>query len=470
MSKKQSHQTKSDGTKPIDQARLEIDRKHLRIEEEKTRLERRLFYKHFGSILAAFVSFGALVVSMGQVYTNKHLGDQQTQLLRDHQQKEFQTQQDQITLTRSLRDMEQETRATDNSLKLAQFLVDNQTELLSSDDTRRKRMESILFAAFDARVIVPVLERLKGIQFSMPTQNRLESLLDKAKELKIQANDTQARNEVLQPSNRSPTLPVEISSENKRAVTVVDETTPRVALVIGNASYEQSPLRNAVNDARGMARTLADLHFEVTYNENVSQKDLRRAIQAFGAKLREKKGVGLFYYAGHGIQVSGTNYLVPVDAKLQNGADVEYEAVNAGFVIAQMDSADNPMNIVILDACRTNSFGGITRSLSQPVKGLAEMSAPVGTLIAYATSPGSVAFDGDEQYGLYTQELLKNMRSPGLSIEEMFKKVRISVRSKSLDKQIPWESSSLVNEFYFVHKNKTTAPQLSSEAADQPTR
>jgi uncharacterized caspase-like protein len=178
---------------------------------------------------------------------------------------------------------------------------------------------------------------------------------------------------------------------------------------------------------------------------------MRRTIQAFGEKLREKRGVGLFYYAGHGVQVNGTNYLLPIDVKIQSSADIEYEGVNAGFVVAQMESAENPMNIIILDACRNNSFGSNTRSLRSSEDGLAQMIAPVGTLIAYSTAPGSVAFDGDQKNGLYTQELLRNMRIPGLSLEQVFKRVRISVRSKSRGRQIPWESSSLVGEFYLVN-------------------
>jgi hypothetical protein len=451
MGKTKPQSTPSSEPHSLDQARLEIDRDRLRIEEEKVRLERKLINRHFGAIIAALVSIGALVVSVGQIYMNKHLGDQQARIVQENQQRNLQSQQDQIALTRSLKDIELESRATDNSLKLAQFLVDNQSELLSVEESRRKRMESILFAAFEPRVIIPVLERLKGVQFSAPTQGRLENLLNRAKELKVQSPDLQARNESLSRSEGSSTGRVENSTETTLPIATVDETTPRVALVIGNASYESSALRNSVNDARDIAETLRELHFDVTYTENTTQKEMRRTIQAFGEKLREKRGVGLFYYAGHGVQVNGTNYLLPIDVKIQSSADIEYEGVNAGFVVAQMESAENPMNIIILDACRNNSFGSNTRSLRSSEDGLAQMIAPVGTLIAYSTAPGSVAFDGDQKNGLYTQELLRNMRIPGLSLEQVFKRVRISVRSKSRGRQIPWESSSLVGEFYLVN-------------------
>jgi hypothetical protein len=224
-----------------------------------------------------------------------------------------------------------------------------------------------------------------------------------------------------------------------------DSKESRVALVIGNSAYRDAPLRNPVNDARDTAQTLRDLGFDVIYEENLSQNDMKRSIRAFGDKIRDG-GVGLFYYSGHGAQVSGINYLVPVGATITNEPEIEYEAVDAGLVLAQMESAKNRLNIVILDACRNNPFA---RAFRSPKSGLASIDAPAGTLIAYATAPGSVASDGDKRNGLYTQELLKAMRVPGLKIEDVFKQVRIAVQSKSANKQLPWESSSLVGDFYF---------------------
>ncbi|HVF58143.1 MAG TPA: caspase domain-containing protein [Pyrinomonadaceae bacterium] len=220
----------------------------------------------------------------------------------------------------------------------------------------------------------------------------------------------------------------------------------RVALVIGNSSYEISPLKNPVNDARDMAQALRELGFEVIYRENLNQNDMKRAIRTFGEKLRGG-GTGLFYYAGHGVQVKGINYLVPVGVRIESEEEIEYECVDAGFVLAQMESANNSMNIVILDACRNNPF---VRSFRSASRGLAQMDAPGGTLIAYSTAPGSVARDGAARNGLYTQELLKFMRTPNLGIEEMFKRVRIAVRTVTQGKQIPWESSSLIGDFYFA--------------------
>lgn len=219
----------------------------------------------------------------------------------------------------------------------------------------------------------------------------------------------------------------------------------RVALVIGNSAYTTAPLKNPVHDASDMAQALRELGFDVVYKENLNQPDMKRAIRALGEKLRSG-AVGLFYYAGHGVQVRGENYLVPVDAKIESEEEVEYEGIHAGFVLAQMESARNPMNIVILDACRNNPFA---RSFRSAARGLASMNAPSGTLIAYATAPGAVASDGQARNGLYTQELLKVMRTPGLGIEEVFKRVRIAVRDVTQGQQTPWESSSLVGDFSF---------------------
>lgn len=238
----------------------------------------------------------------------------------------------------------------------------------------------------------------------------------------------------------------------QRGLRVTDASSERrVALVIGNSAYETAPLKNTVNDATDMAQALRELGFDVIYRENLNQNDMKRAMREFGSKLRNG-GIGLFYYAGHGVAVKGVNYLIPVGAKVDSEEEVEYEAVDAGFVLAQMESAANSLNIVILDACRNNPFARSFRSAS---RGLAQMDAPSGTLIAYATAPGSVASDGTERNGLYTQELLKNMRTQGVGIEEVLKRVRISVRNMTQGKQTPWESSSLTGDFYFNPANAT---------------
>ncbi|MGC8491702.1 MAG: SUMF1/EgtB/PvdO family nonheme iron enzyme [Syntrophobacteraceae bacterium] len=247
------------------------------------------------------------------------------------------------------------------------------------------------------------------------------------------------------PAAANPRPPVPVTQPPPQALPVQPER--RTALVIGNASYGSGALRNPVNDAAAMARTLGALSFDVTLRENLDQKQMLRAIDAFGEKLRRGGGVGLFYFAGHGVQLNGHNYLIPVDASIQNESQVQYQAVDMGEVLSQMAWAKNRMNIVIMDACRDNPFAQSFRSLSL---GLAQVVAPAGTIIAYSTAPGSVANDGTGDHGVYTGALIKTMVQPGLQIEDVFKRVRLAVSEETDGKQVPWESSSLIGNFYFV--------------------
>jgi len=179
-------------------------------------------------------------------------------------------------------------------------------------------------------------------------------------------------------------------------------------------------------------------------------------MNAFGRKLAQVD-VGLFYYAGHGIQVKGHNYLIPTDAVLETEGDVEFEAIDLGRVLSKMEDSHCPLNIVILDACRDNPFARSFRSAS---KGLALVDAPRGTLLAFSTAPGSVAADGKGSNGIYTKHLLANIERPDLSIEEVFKQVRIGVVNDTDGKQTPWESSSLMGSFHFQPNSEEaqTAP------------
>lgn len=220
----------------------------------------------------------------------------------------------------------------------------------------------------------------------------------------------------------------------------------RVALVIGNSTYLTGPLRNTVNDARAMALALESAGFEVILKENITnQNEMKKAVREFGLRLKTD-GTALFYYSGHGMQMEGFNYLIPTQAVLNIQQEVEYEALDVGLVLAYMESAKSEVNIVILDACRNNPFARTFRDTKQ---GLSSMVAPTGTLVAYSTSPGSVASDGNEDYGLYTKSLLGHMQRPGLKVEDVFKSVRAEVLDKSQGNQTPWESSSLLGDFYF---------------------
>lgn len=219
----------------------------------------------------------------------------------------------------------------------------------------------------------------------------------------------------------------------------------RLALVVGNGAYTNAPaLKNPPNDARDMADALSRLGFTVEHGVDLNQRQMKSMIREFGQKLKGG-GQGLFYYAGHGVQLKGKNYLIPVDADIQSETDVEDQGVDANLVLGFMDEAGNGLNIVILDACRNNPFARSFRSASS---GLAQVDAPTGTLIAYATAPGRVARDGAGRNGAYTAELLRQMQVPGLSVEELLKRVRVNLKQQTKDEQVPWESSSLVGDFY----------------------
>ena len=231
------------------------------------------------------------------------------------------------------------------------------------------------------------------------------------------------------------------------AGTALAATEPRkVALVIGNSTYREAPLKNPQNDARAMAAALKERGFEVILRQNASKTDMERAVADFGEKL-EEGATGLFYYAGHGMQVNGRNFLIPVDAQITSEQRVRLETLDVDVVLDQMQAAKSKVSLVILDACRNNPFERRFRSTGG---GLAQINAPEGTLISYATAPGKVAADGEGENSLFTEELLRAVKQPGLKVEEVFKAVRIGVTRRSNGAQTPWEASSLVGDFYFV--------------------
>lgn len=223
----------------------------------------------------------------------------------------------------------------------------------------------------------------------------------------------------------------------------------RLALIIGNADYMYvSKLSNPVNDAKTMRSGLKNLGFDVIISENANLRTMKETIDAFGQKL-QKYDVGLFFYSGHGVQVNGENYLIPIDANIKNENDVEYDGVKAERVLGRMEDARNKTNIMILDACRENPF---ERSWTKSFigKGLAAMTAPTGSLVAYATAPGQVAYDDSRQKNSpYTFALLHYLSASNTSILEMFQQVRTMVIQNTNNKQIPWESTSLTGNFYF---------------------
>lgn len=238
----------------------------------------------------------------------------------------------------------------------------------------------------------------------------------------------------------------------------------RTALVIGNSAYENGSLNNPVNDATDVAEAIKRLGFEVILKKNIGHRDMEEAVEDFGIRLRSG-GVGLFYYAGHGIQINGVNYLIPIGARIGKESDVKFEAVDASRILDEMGYANNGLNIVILDACRDNPFA---RSFRSSNRGLAVISsAPEGTFISYATGPGQVARDGDKRNSPYTAALLKFMNVPGLPIEQVFKNVRISLEGL---RQTPWELSSLKGEFYFSAGAQQSQPDRQAIADSVASR
>ncbi len=242
----------------------------------------------------------------------------------------------------------------------------------------------------------------------------------------------------------------------------------RVALVIGNSNYKLiSPLANPKNDAELMSATLSDVGFDVVSAIDVDYQGMRRAVRKFGRTLRRagKDAVGLLYFAGHGVQARGTNYLIPLGANIEDAADLELEALSASNILSQMESAGNRLNLVVLDACRNNPFKGGLRGAG---RGLARINAASGSLVAFAAAPGQVASDRKGANSPYTTELVKAMRQPGLAVEQVFKQVRVGVEGQTGGAQTPWEESSLRGDFYFVPKEST--PVAAQESPKQSDR
>jgi hypothetical protein len=240
----------------------------------------------------------------------------------------------------------------------------------------------------------------------------------------------------------------------------------RVALLIGNGNYLNGSLANPENDARAMAEVLRKVGFKVFEYENLTRRQMESAIDEFGLGLK-KNDIALFFYAGHGIQSKGYNYLIPVDASLKSEALVDFECVRADRILALFEESGTQVNIMLLDACRNNPFErSWTRAASG--KGLATMDAPTGTLIGYATAPGSTASDGSGNNGLYTSALLESIIIPGISISQVFYNVTRIVTEKSGKEQRPWTSSSLTAEFYFSNE-KALAPGTNEQIQTKET-
>jgi hypothetical protein len=221
----------------------------------------------------------------------------------------------------------------------------------------------------------------------------------------------------------------------------------RIALVVGNANYKVRPLKNSRNDADDVSWSLKATGFDVIDLRDATLPQMRIAVRQFGDRLINND-VGLVYYSGHGVEVKGRNYFIPVNADIQREDEIADQGLDVSLILEKMSTAGKGVNILIVDACRDDPFGRSFRSSS---RGLANMDAPRGTIIAYATSPGKVASDGDprERNSPYTKHLVKAMQSPNKPIEQVFKEVRRAVQDETKNQQTPWENTSLSGDFFF---------------------
>lgn len=237
----------------------------------------------------------------------------------------------------------------------------------------------------------------------------------------------------------------------------------RVALVIGNAHYKNAPeLANPDNDAQAMAQFLNKAGFEVTSAIDLTHNDMIRVVQDFSSKVaaRGPNAVAMIYYAGHGVQLAGENYLVPVDANVSTPNDLTSNSLRLVDLMATLDSIPSRLRIVLLDACRNNPFPGV----NDAGRGLAIVDAPNGSIVGYSTAPGTEALDGSGNHSPYTQAFLKLASEPNLPIEQLFKRVRLEVNNSTGGKQIPWESSSLTSDFYFFGDTAVAATRTPNRA------
>lgn len=246
--------------------------------------------------------------------------------------------------------------------------------------------------------------------------------------------------------------------------------TPRVGLVIGNSGYRDNPLKNPSNDAKAVAESMLGLGFNVKLLIDAKLAEMSQAVSAYAESLAKDKAVGFFYYAGHGVQLAWRNFLIPVDANIAQLDDIPNKAFELNALLSGLTKASNPMNIIVLDACRDNPFG--SRVLTQQ-KGLSQFDAPPGSFLAYATSPGNTASDGSGSNGLFTENFLREMQKPEAKIEDVFKRVRLNVRLESKGQQVPWESTSLEDDFYFVprgRKEKESKEERDAKALEERKR
>src|SRR5215212_4192855 len=240
---------------------------------------------------------------------------------------------------------------------------------------------------------------------------------------------------------------------------------PRTALIIGNGTYAQSPLANPVNDASDMAQALRGAGFDVILKTNADQRGMREGIRSFGEALKQNRGTGLFFYAGHGAQLGGENYIVPVGDPIRSEAELRNRGVTAAEVVDAMAAAREGLNIVILDACRDNPV------VSGPnaTRGLSRIDSNSSLFVSFSTSPGAVALDGSGRNSPYTKHLAQAISTPNLSIEETFKRTLKGVYQETKGEQTPWISSSFFGDFVFKPSGAAAAANLQTGPRPLPS-
>lgn len=291
---------------------------------------------------------------------------------------------------------------------------------------------------------VPLLRENKPTQASQPNtiipREQAENIHKQNKSDRKDPTETQPQ-ENAHASSNSTTEPIATTN-----VKVNQSSTRRIALVIGNSAYRHTgQLSNPVNDAQDIGRALERNNFQVILKTDATLEAMADAIHQFGESLKGG-GVGVFYYAGHGIQVKGENYLLPIDTKLNREDEIKRKAISASDILDKMGEGKSHLNLVFLDACRNNPFPTSSRSVTS---GLTSMNAPSGTLLVFSTNPNNVAEDGSGRNGTYTKHLLKLLDQPGLEVGMLLRQVRTKVKEETGGKQIPWENGSIEGTFYF---------------------
>ncbi|WP_445778630.1 caspase family protein [Shewanella sp.] len=331
----------------------------------------------------------------------------------------------------------------------------NNDEIFSGTRSTLKGKEWVVVGSYVAGVLYPVGSAPKTPTHATTQDSSGEAAKQKQAEFEAQRKATElALAEAEAAKRKQAELEAQLAVAQQQAqvkpAAPIAPQGKRVALVIGNAKYKFSPLNNPVNDATDMAASLRSVGFDVIEVKDATLKQMREATRRFADRL-EVSDVGLVYYSGHGIEVKGKNYLIPVNADIRREYEVVDQAFDASNLLRMMESLQSNVkkrvNILIVDACRNNDLPKSWRSTNS---GLARMDAPAGSFISFATAPGQVASDGQGRNSPYTKHLLNALKQPNVPIEQVFKQVRRNVMDETGGEQVPWENSSLIGDFYFT--------------------